>query len=550
MVETAGLGGKQEAEIDLVVSKRKHPSRRKEEEEKELESSGSKTSSRSPSEDESPTVDTISTTSAERSSSPPAKNFFKLPPPPPAAFPVNCTKGWPTYLTSRWSGDRSIVDRVTADPCILAGLTYPITIAYLLACLKFSAALELTVVVLGAMWPLEERLLRETGYWGEIAVCLRCRIHVVLCGREVSETKMSGGACELNGPNADTRCSLFRGSFTQLQNQFPGMLAAKSTMLVAYNSGFGNFRQPQGAALLYSWLEDLQAVVSSRLPALFTQANTEAELSGEVAFMAHVLGARFLVLPTQNPFLAIAPKGEGEGEGAASGSSCANHSFYAVQGCDPLRESCKGMDVSTPRGRNAVLAAAHRAMQLDSSISKLEQMTTTLESGSESGMGPVATPAVTPTSSSGEGLEWTATRVLYRATTRMAPGPRPCKLQRQGPPENELSVPNYRLEAKPELGVLHATVSLPLLESARDVDLEVYEGELIVSVDNVYEELRILLPSPIDESKVAATFNRRLRELEVQLTTQPTPRAPPRENCRSSVLSLPVRVPPTSRVRQ
>ena len=54
------------------------------------------------------------------------------------------------------------MEQVAADPCMLAGLTYPITAAYILACLKRRPeAGELTVVVLGAMALLEVRRNRE-----------------------------------------------------------------------------------------------------------------------------------------------------------------------------------------------------------------------------------------------------------------------------------------------------------------------------------------------------------------------------------------------------
>ena len=56
----------------------------------------------------------------------------------------------------------------------------------MLRSVKYKVPEELTVVVLGAASRAEERVARETAYWGEIAVCLQCRVHVVMCGPEVT----------------------------------------------------------------------------------------------------------------------------------------------------------------------------------------------------------------------------------------------------------------------------------------------------------------------------------------------------------------------------
>merc|ERR1711871_1089479 len=95
---------------------------------------------------------------------------------------------------------------------------------------------------------------------------------------------------------------------------------------------------------------------------------------------------------------------------------------------------------------------------------------------------------------------------------RAQTGRTPAKIERVEHP-----VPNYRIEVSPIDGVIHATVSLPLLESARAVDLEVYRGELLVAVDGIYSMLKVRLPSPVDEESVIAKFDRRRRELDLTL---------------------------------
>ena len=54
--------------------------------------------------------------------------------------------------------------------------------------------------------------------------------------------------------------------------------------------------------LLKSWFPDLQFLTGTSLPLLFTCANDYADLLGETAIMRHVLGARFILAPQENPF--------------------------------------------------------------------------------------------------------------------------------------------------------------------------------------------------------------------------------------------------------
>ena len=54
--------------------------------------------------------------------------------------------------------------------------------------------------------------------------------------------------------------------------------------------------------LLKSWFPDLQFLTATSLPLLFTCANDYADLLGETVIMRHILGARFVLLPQENPF--------------------------------------------------------------------------------------------------------------------------------------------------------------------------------------------------------------------------------------------------------
>merc|ERR1712070_1322297 len=197
----------------------------------------------------------------------------------------------------------------------------------------------------------------------------------ILCGSEVSETSFSGDRGAITPPNSDTRASLFSGPFVEFQRRHSAMLSG-STVLVAYNAGSGQFSKTDGFSSLYSWMPDLRAVVESRLPAFFTQSNNNSDLEGETAVMAHVLGANFVVLPTQNPFVASIAQ-----DGSRSPSrSCANHSFYAIQGCDKARRNGADVDLSSHSGRQALRSATQLAMRSGADIATLQQMTTRLDS--------------------------------------------------------------------------------------------------------------------------------------------------------------------------
>lgn len=119
----------------------------------------------------------------------PGKKFMKLPAISGGGFPgvptIDFRGGWGPYLQSRVPSP-GVIERVKSDPSALDGLTYPVTAAFILKRLQYEMPDELIVVVLGAASRAEERVARETSYWGEIAVCLRCCVHVVMCGPEVA----------------------------------------------------------------------------------------------------------------------------------------------------------------------------------------------------------------------------------------------------------------------------------------------------------------------------------------------------------------------------
>ena len=421
------------------------------------------------------------------------KKFMKLPAAREGAA-VDCSKkGWGPWLSSRVP-DPGIIERVKADPSALDGLTYPVTAAFVLKGLQYkcSEKSELTVVVLGAASRAEERVARETAYWGEIAVCLQCRIHLVMCGPEVS----TDGT--LPNPNPNTRITLFRGTFLGYQSRHNP--SADNTVLITYNGGFGNFVESNRFDLLESWHDDLRAIVASGIQAIFTQANDYADLNGETALMAHIFGAQFVTLPTQNPFSAASHLSEPDRPDAWA---CANFSFYAVQGCDTKRATLT--EVDTQAGRQKLRKAVAKAVEVGCDMAGLQAMMTRLI---------VSSPV--PDMAGGNGPNRSSQRVTETKTSASTGTP-------------QALIPTGQPTKKPTAAVqveclgdrVCVTVDLPLLRSAASLDLELVGQTLTVSFDeDTYQALEIQLPDvrgggAYSEDTITAKFDKATQKLAV-----------------------------------
>lgn len=119
----------------------------------------------------------------------------------------------------------------------------------------------------------------------------------------------------------------------ELQVRPPGT----ATAFVVLNGGFGNF-EGSSLELLWSWLADLGTLTELGDPLLCTCANDFADAAGELRVMANVLGARFAVLPRENPFcFATTLLDQHAKPGDAKGWARGNALWYAVQGFEPRR---------------------------------------------------------------------------------------------------------------------------------------------------------------------------------------------------------------------
>jgi len=138
----------------------------------------------------------------------------------------------------------------------------------------------------------------------------------------------------------------FRGTLAEVLREYPELGSPQggegnraNTGFVVLNGGFGNF-EGNSLDLLWSWIEDLASLTELGAPVFFTCANDYADASGELRVMANLLGARFAVLPRENPFsFATTLLDEDATPGDHSRWSRGNALWYSVQGFDANRRS-------------------------------------------------------------------------------------------------------------------------------------------------------------------------------------------------------------------
>lgn len=278
-----------------------------------------------------------------------SKQFPRLP-----AFPsvvttevplgVDLRQGWNSYLTTRGS---NLLTVATKDPSCLDALSFPISfvhVAHQLGLLRQTGHETTHILVLGATRKAEQRIWMITDYWSEISHCFPQRSIVLwFIGPEVDPN------CPATKPPLpkSMRVQHFRGTFRSFRDtQAASDCTPSNTILIAYNTGFGNFVDSNRHDLLFSWLPDLYAIADSNLPAIFTCANDYADMNGEFAVQSRIVGSKMLLLPQQNPFSAASHLHE-EGKRETSWSR-ANSFLYAIQGCDSSRRvQLKAGDLQT-----------------------------------------------------------------------------------------------------------------------------------------------------------------------------------------------------------
>ncbi|KAG9416027.1 hypothetical protein AC1031_000425 [Aphanomyces cochlioides] len=260
------------------------------------------------------------------------KRFPPLPqrtPRRPSVEPLS--QGWKGYLEKCHSVN--LIPLASQDPSFLDALSFPMTLVYAAMALQLHKAWEesVHVLIIGATVKAEQRILRQTRYWDEIAAFFPdvSRINLWFIGPEVST--------ELDLPATSPRLKVrfVRSTAGEFLAAHSGEFTFKNAVIIGYNTGFGNFVESSRYDLFWSWLPDLMAIADSGLPGIFACANDYADLNGEFAIHTRVIGSKMLLLPKENPFSAASHLHE-EGKKDTAWSR-ANSFMYAVQGYDPSR---------------------------------------------------------------------------------------------------------------------------------------------------------------------------------------------------------------------
>ncbi|POM59473.1 hypothetical protein PHPALM_31797 [Phytophthora palmivora] len=279
-----------------------------------------------------------------------SKVFPHLPPFPSQA--LDFSGGWKEFLASRSSPNDHVdlVATATYDPSMLDALSFPVTLLYVTQLLQLCNGPELRVLVIGASQKAEQRVWRITNYWNELAaVYAKAKVTLFFIGPEVDERDADRVKQNLPG-NLSVRH--FRGTFGDFQDsQHFSYCTPETSVIVGYNTGFGNFVDSCRHELLLSWLPDLYRIAESKIPAIFTCANDYADMNGEFAVQSRVIGANMLLLPKQNPFSAASHFHE---EGQRDSAWSRGSSFlYVVCGIDKSRPRQKFLWEKKPTASRA-----------------------------------------------------------------------------------------------------------------------------------------------------------------------------------------------------
>uniref|UniRef100_K3X637 Mitochondrial splicing suppressor 51-like C-terminal domain-containing protein n=1 Tax=Globisporangium ultimum (strain ATCC 200006 / CBS 805.95 / DAOM BR144) TaxID=431595 RepID=K3X637_GLOUD len=243
-------------------------------------------------------------------------------------------KGWEGYLKARSDAAIDLVAVASTDPSCLDALSFPITFVHVAQHLSLCSEEdeEKHILIIGASSKAEQRIWRITDYWSEIAHFFpSTNVKLWFIGPEAQED-CPVKPHTLSNLSANHFCGTF-GTF-QDSHTYQGC-TPENTIIIGYNTGFGNFVDSNDHRLLFSWLPDLYKIADSKIPAIFTCANDYADTNGEFAVQSRIIGAKMLLLPRQNPFSCASHLHE-EGQRDTAWSR-GNSFIYAIQGVDSSR---------------------------------------------------------------------------------------------------------------------------------------------------------------------------------------------------------------------
>ena len=231
-------------------------------------------------------------------------------------------------------------------------------------------------IICGAAAKAEERLLIDSEYWKEIGYHFKnSKINLYMCGPEclpldkmssvttkglqeeirgkllkqkkkkkndkTKQNKSSNDDINNNNKSSKLRLAenmtghIFVGTSDEFFNKHPNLKTYydfdhttktfRMTIAIGFNPGFGA-GIPE---LMKSWTKSLIQLGKLGIPTIFSQANDYSDLNGELQLLKRVIGVKFILTPTRNPY-AMATVAQGRVNGK-NGWSCGNSYMYAFQ---------------------------------------------------------------------------------------------------------------------------------------------------------------------------------------------------------------------------
>lgn len=188
-------------------------------------------------------------------------------------------QGWGRYLNDRSSSGFDAVKTAQNDLSMIDGLSFPLSIMYGMEKLDYwklhsSNESEIHILVLGATFKAEMRIMNETNYWRELeSMPFRGTIHIWLVGPEMKVSRTDGNSISKNVGSRIVVHSII-GTFKDWKTD-PTVVSQQlyqspATLCVAFNPGFGS----GSADLMCSWCNDLLDIVDLNLPMLVTQVRS------------------------------------------------------------------------------------------------------------------------------------------------------------------------------------------------------------------------------------------------------------------------------------
>ena len=245
-------------------------------------------------------------------------------------------KGWPGFIVTR-CGDVNAIVRSQRDLSIIDGLSFPCSAIFALEKLGLKAHCkgELDIVILGATYKAEVRILEETDYWSEIGRHLNLKLRLWFVGPELRGPKGVSSKKKTSKKKQKGNYHFFQGTACAFFKSHPELLSddnQNQLVLIGFNPGFGSGCKD----LLESWLTDLKFIADNELTCIFTQANDFSDLRGEVTILRRLLNVRFLLKPQKNPFHMAMTACEDPSKPESSSWSCGNSFLYCFKGSADL----------------------------------------------------------------------------------------------------------------------------------------------------------------------------------------------------------------------